>query len=135
MEFSFQYCSYLLKETLTFTQMCGMNSIPLTNRITFHSNNWLLLPDANQLYLNIWLSQTLTFIKKKNQKKNKLHLNISIVLKKLRLRVLRRLARLFLTNTPKWFPFDYREWNANIRSQETPGVIEKFSLGVQNEAG
>ena len=69
MEFSFQYCSYLLKETLTFTQMCGMNSIPLTNRITFHSNNWLLLPDANQLYLNIWLSQTLTFIKKKTKKK------------------------------------------------------------------
>ena len=55
-----------------------MISIPLTNIITFHSNNWLLLPDANQIYLNIWLSKTLTFIKKK--KKHKLHLNISIAL-------------------------------------------------------
>ena len=58
-----------------------MISIPLTNIITFHSNNWLLLPDANQIYLNIWLSKTLTFIKKQKQKqKHKLHLNISIAL-------------------------------------------------------
>ena len=27
------------------------------------------------------------------------------------------------------------EWNANVGSQETPGVTSKFSLGVQNEAG
>ena len=27
------------------------------------------------------------------------------------------------------------DWNAKIRSQETPGVIGKFGLGVQNEAG
>ena len=26
------------------------------------------------------------------------------------------------------------DWNANVRSQETPGVTCKFDLGVQNEA-
>ena len=26
-------------------------------------------------------------------------------------------------------------WNANVESQETPGVTGKFGLGVQNEAG
>ena len=27
------------------------------------------------------------------------------------------------------------DWNAKVRSQETPGVTGKFSLGIQNEAG
>ena len=27
------------------------------------------------------------------------------------------------------------DWNANLGSQETPGVTGKFGLGVQNEAG
>ena len=27
------------------------------------------------------------------------------------------------------------DWNAKVRSQETPGVMGKFGLGVQNEAG
>ena len=27
------------------------------------------------------------------------------------------------------------DWNAKVESQETPGVIGKFGLGVQNEAG
>ena len=27
------------------------------------------------------------------------------------------------------------DWNANVGSQEIPGVTGKFSLGVQNEAG
>ena len=27
------------------------------------------------------------------------------------------------------------DWNAKVRSQETPGVTGKFGLGVQNEAG
>ena len=27
------------------------------------------------------------------------------------------------------------EWNAKVGSQETPGVIGKFSLGIWNEAG
>ena len=31
--------------------------------------------------------------------------------------------------------FIIEDWNAKIRSQETPGVTGKFGLGVQNEAG
>ena len=27
------------------------------------------------------------------------------------------------------------DWNANVGSQETPGVTGKFGLGMQNEAG
>ena len=27
------------------------------------------------------------------------------------------------------------DWNAKVRSQETPGVTGRFGLGVQNEAG
>ena len=27
------------------------------------------------------------------------------------------------------------DWNAKVRSQETPGVIDKFGLGIRNEAG
>ena len=31
--------------------------------------------------------------------------------------------------------FIIRDWNANVGIQETPGVIGKFGLGVENEAG
>ena len=31
--------------------------------------------------------------------------------------------------------FNIGDWNAKVRSQETPGVTGKFGLGVQNEAG
>ena len=31
--------------------------------------------------------------------------------------------------------FIIRDWNAKVRSQETPGVTGKFGLGVQNEEG
>ena len=31
--------------------------------------------------------------------------------------------------------FSIGDWNAKVGSQETPGVTEKFGLGVQNEAG
>ena len=31
--------------------------------------------------------------------------------------------------------FIIEDWNANVGSQEIPGVTEKFSLGVKNEAG
>ena len=31
--------------------------------------------------------------------------------------------------------FIIEDWNAKVRSQETPGVTGKFGLGVQNEAG
>ena len=27
------------------------------------------------------------------------------------------------------------DWNANVGSQETPGVTDKFGLGIQNEPG
>ena len=39
------------------------------------------------------------------------------------------------TNTPQICPFHYRDWNAKVGSQETPGVTSKFGLGIQNEAG
>ena len=31
--------------------------------------------------------------------------------------------------------FILRDWNAKVRSQEIPGVIGKFGLGIQNEEG
>ena len=31
--------------------------------------------------------------------------------------------------------FIIRDWNAKVGSQETPGVTDKFGLGVRNEAG
>ena len=31
--------------------------------------------------------------------------------------------------------FVIRDWNAKVRSEKIPGVIDKFGLGVQNEAG
>ena len=31
--------------------------------------------------------------------------------------------------------FNIGDWSAKVGSQETPGVIEKFDLRVQNEAG
>ena len=36
---------------------------------------------------------------------------------------------------PKDVLFIIGDWNAKVESQETPGVIRKFGLGVQNEAG
>ena len=36
---------------------------------------------------------------------------------------------------PKVVFFIIGDWNAKIGSQELPGVIGKFGLGVQNEAG
>ena len=41
----------------------------------------------------------------------------------------------FRTNTQKRCPFHYRGLECKIGSQETPGVIGKFGLGIQNEAG
>ena len=31
--------------------------------------------------------------------------------------------------------FIIRDWNAKVGSQETPGVTDKFGLGMRNEAG
>ena len=36
---------------------------------------------------------------------------------------------------PKDVLFIKDEWNAKVGSQETPGVMGKFGLGIQNEAG
>ena len=36
---------------------------------------------------------------------------------------------------PKKCLFIIGDWNAKVGSQETPGVIGKFGLGLQNEAG
>ena len=36
---------------------------------------------------------------------------------------------------PKDVLFIIGDWNAKVGSQETPGVMGKFGLGVQNEAG
>ena len=49
--------------------------------------------------------------------------------------VLGRPTRPFRTNTQKRCPFHYRGLDAKVGSQETPGVIGKFGLGIQNEAG
>ena len=43
-----------------------------------------------------------------------------------------RLSRLTLKKDVLFF---IRDWNANVGSQETPGVTGKFSLGIWNEAG
>ena len=36
---------------------------------------------------------------------------------------------------PKDVLFIIGDWNAKLRSQETPGVTGKFGLGIRNEAG
>ena len=36
---------------------------------------------------------------------------------------------------PKYVFFITGDWNAKVGSQESPGVTDKFGLGVQNEAG
>ena len=40
-----------------------------------------------------------------------------------------------LISWKKRCPFITGDWNAKVGSQEMPGVIGKFGLGVQNEAG
>ena len=49
--------------------------------------------------------------------------------------VLWRPTRPFRTNTQKRCPFHYRGLERKVRSQETPGVTDKFGLGIWNEAG
>ena len=41
----------------------------------------------------------------------------------------------FRTNTEKGVLFIIGDWNAKVGSQETPGVTDKFGLGMGNEAG
>ena len=46
------------------------------------------------------------------------------------------LQDLFLELTPqKDVLFIIGDWNAEVGSQETPGVTGKFGLGIRNEAG
>ena len=46
------------------------------------------------------------------------------------------LCFLLLELTPKKdVLFIIGDWNAKVGSQETPGLIGKFGLGIQNEAG
>ena len=49
--------------------------------------------------------------------------------------VLWRPTRPFRTNTPKRCPFIIGDWNAKVGSQETPGITNKFGLGIPNETG
>ena len=45
------------------------------------------------------------------------------------------LQDLFELTPPKNVLFIIRDWNAKVGSQETPGVTDKFGLGMRNEAG
>ena len=49
--------------------------------------------------------------------------------------LLSRSTRFLELNPRKDVFFIIGDWNANIGSQEIPGVTGKFGLGVQNEAG
>ena len=49
--------------------------------------------------------------------------------------LLSRSTRFLELNPRKDVFFIIGDWNANIGSQEIPGVRGKFGLGVQNEAG
>ena len=44
------------------------------------------------------------------------------------------LQELLELNLPQNVLFNIGDWNAKVGSQETPGVTDKFGLGVQNEA-
>ena len=59
-----------------------------------------------------------------------------VTLKKLKLNSSMDPTRPSRTNTQKKMSFSLiGDWNAKVRSQETPGVTGKFSLGMRNEAG
>ena len=55
-----------------------------------------------------------------------------VMLQKLKLKDLQGLLEL---SPKKDVLFIIGDWNANVESQETPGVTGKFGLGVQNDAG
>ena len=58
-----------------------------------------------------------------------------VMLKKLNLMVFEDLQDLLELTPKKDVLLIIGDWNAKEESQETPGVIGKFGLGVQNEAG
>ena len=58
-----------------------------------------------------------------------------VTLKKLKLNGSMKTTRSPRANTQKRCPFIIGDRNAKVGSQEIPGVIGKFGLGVQNEEG
>ena len=58
-----------------------------------------------------------------------------VTLKKLKLNRSMNLQDLLELTSKKDVLFIIGDWNAKVGSQETPGVIGKFRLRVQNEAG
>ena len=57
------------------------------------------------------------------------------MLKKLKLNGSMKTYDLLELTPPKDVLFILGDWNAKVGSQEIPGVIGKFGLGVQNETG
>ena len=57
------------------------------------------------------------------------------MLKKLKLNGSMKTYKTLELTTKKDVLFIIGDWNAKVRSQETPGVTGKFGLGIQNEAG
>ena len=58
-----------------------------------------------------------------------------VTLKKLKLNGSMKTYKTFLEVTPKTdVLFIIGDWNAKVRSQETPGVSGKFVIGIWNEA-
>ena len=58
-----------------------------------------------------------------------------VMLKKLKINGSMKIHDLLEVTPPKDVLFSIGDWNAKVGSQETPGVIGKFDLGAQNEAG
>ena len=56
-----------------------------------------------------------------------------VMLKKLKLNGSMKTYDLLELTPPKDVLFILGDWNAKVGSQETPGVIGKFSLGMRNE--
>ena len=56
-----------------------------------------------------------------------------VMLKKLKLNGF--IQDLLELTPPKDVLFMIGDWNAKVGSQETPGVTDKFGLGIWNEAG
>ena len=58
-----------------------------------------------------------------------------VMLKELKLNGFMKTYNLLEQTPKKDVLFIIGDWNANVGSQETPGVTGKFGLGIQNEAG
>ena len=58
-----------------------------------------------------------------------------VILKKLKLNSSMNIKDLLELTHQKYVLFIIGDWNAKVGSQETPGVTDKFGLGIRNEAG